>query len=86
MHSYSSSISFISAAVPSTVFSGPSPMRLQMLPLMMYDQSNDLEMDGVPSFDSPFDWINQFVHNDTHANIMVGNETLSLLWQDVLVS
>lgn len=40
---------------------------------------------NIPVF-SPVDFVKQFEHNATHANVPMGNETLALLWQDELVS
>lgn len=41
------------------------------------------ESDSSPI--SPSNWIDLFEHDETHVNITVGNETLSLLWNDELV-
>lgn len=39
----------------------------------------------TPLLFSPEAWIDHFQHNDTHASVLIGNETLSLSWQNELV-
>lgn len=60
------------------------------LPIYPVLESFDIGTTDAPVSDSPTflppDWINRFNHNDTHVNITMGNETLSLLWKDELVN
>lgn len=46
-----------------------------------------LESDAFPrGHRELYQWIESLPHNETHVNVNVDNETLSLIWKDEVVS